>query len=863
MFSTIHGYSPFPWQSEAARRLIEKEPFAAVNVPTACGKTALIDAGVFAAAHGGPRRIAFIIDRRVVVDEAYDRAKRIADALKKSSMKDLARRLGPIQVVRLRGGVHGDDDWVLYPDRMTVIVSTVDQIGSRLLHRGYGVSPRMAPIHAGFIGNDVLYITDEAHLSVPFIETVEAACQYGADVRLITMTATPVAEEATVVELSTDDLAHPILQQRLQASKLAQLATADAGERDFVEKAVSAAEQLSESARVIGVVVNRVATARYIQQALIKRKHRAELLTGRVRPYDRDRLMERLLPEIRAGRDRTEEEVLFIVATQTVEVGADIDFDALLTEAAPLDSLRQRFGRLDRLGELGNTQGVILYREPKLNKNKEPIPDPVYGMATYDTWEWLQAVAEDGCIDFGVAAIADTIQRVPHPITAAKHGPTLLPAHIKLFSQTGPEAPVLDVSPWLHGAGSGAPDVSIVWRSDLPPGDHEMWVEAVRLRPPITREALEIPLYAARSWLEGRRVQDVNDLEGVALKPATATGPGKPVLCWRGSDDCGVVYPRDIRPGDTLVVPTQYGGCDAYGWVPNSKGPVEDIADFCSLEGRRDHVVRLVPGLTGWLGSRESQILEAVKEMIFAETEIDPEMGIDQNRVQLARSALRDLLREVDHSLIKAFRRKFEIERHPIGVVLRGRVIDEVNATYNAGVVVDLDSHLEGVTRLVDKMGTEHPERRRMSLAARQHDLGKSEPRFQAMLHGNPLAAALGPLLAKSGLRKLSEFRAAYAQSGLPSGFRHELASLTQSSESDLLVRHLIATHHGYGRPWFPLCDDPKATGAEEVWLGSTLTQAFAELIDKYGPWALAGMELVLRTSDIRQSIMEQENKDA
>jgi CRISPR-associated endonuclease/helicase Cas3 len=78
-----------------------------------------------------------------------------------------------------------------------------------------------------------------------------------------------------------------------------------------------------------------------------------------------------------------------------------------------------------------------------------------------------------------------------------------------------------------------------------------------------------------------------------------------------------------------------------------------------------------------------------------------------------------------------------------------------------------------------------------------------------------------------------------------------------------LLVRHLIATHHGYGRPWFPACDDPKAPGAEEVWLGSTLAQAFAALIDKHGPWALAGMELVLRTSDIRQSIMEKENKDA
>jgi len=386
--------------------LAEGEAFSAVNVPTACGKTALIDAAVFSAAHGGPRRIAFIIDRRVVVDETYTRAQRIARALEKSSMKDLSKRLGSIQVVRLRGGVHGDDDWVLYPDRVTVIVSTVDQVGSRLLHRGYGVSPRMAPIHAGFVGNKIIYITDEAHLSTPFIETVESAYRYGADVRLIAMTATPVAEETAVVNLSAADHSHPVIRQRLQVPKLTRLAIGDAKELDYVKKAVSEAEQLSESARVIGVVVNRVATARNIHQVLIKRKHRAELLTGRVRPYDRDRLMERLFPEIRAGRIRTEGEPLFIVATQTVEVGADIDFDALLSEAAPLDALRQRFGRLDRFGELGNAQGVVLYRTPKLNNKKEPVPDPIYGKAIHDTWEWLQSVIENDRTDFGVTAMS-------------------------------------------------------------------------------------------------------------------------------------------------------------------------------------------------------------------------------------------------------------------------------------------------------------------------------------------------------------------------------------------------------------------------------------------------------------------------
>jgi len=246
IFRTIHGYEPFPWQSEAARLMMDGESFSAVNVPTASGKTAMIDAAIYAAAHGGPRRIAFIIDRRVVVDEAYARAKRIADALSESPLSDFSSRLGPIQVVRLRGGVFGDDDWVLYPEKVTVIVSTVDQIGSRLLHRGYGVGSRMTPLHAGFVGNDALYIIDEAHLSTPFIETVEATRSYGAKVQLITMTATPVAGDSAVISLSEADRSHPVLYKRLRASKVARLVDVSGGEPDFVKLAVSEAEELAK-----------------------------------------------------------------------------------------------------------------------------------------------------------------------------------------------------------------------------------------------------------------------------------------------------------------------------------------------------------------------------------------------------------------------------------------------------------------------------------------------------------------------------------------------------------------------------------------------------------------------------------------
>ena len=46
----------------------------------------------------------------------------------------------------------------------------------------------------------------------------------------------------------------------------------------------------------------------------------------------------------------TREHHLVVVATQTLEVGADVDAEFLVTEACGVRALTQRLGRLNRLG---------------------------------------------------------------------------------------------------------------------------------------------------------------------------------------------------------------------------------------------------------------------------------------------------------------------------------------------------------------------------------------------------------------------------------------------------------------------------------------------------------------------------------
>ncbi|HLI77158.1 MAG TPA: type I-U CRISPR-associated helicase/endonuclease Cas3, partial [Acidobacteriaceae bacterium] len=563
--------TPFKWQNRLAKQIVDGDGWPEViRVPTSSGKTSVLDIALFELAcwaqnkadkRPPARRICFVIDRRLVVDEVTEHAHRLYQAIMaasgsggNSTVQSVREALAslaadrdvPLRVVRLRGAVYRDDNWAADPLTPTILISTVDQIGSRLLFRGYGVSRRSRPVQAGLLAFDTRIILDEAHLSTVFAETLARVDQYqqwaeksplpkGRLVSVVRMSAT-AGDGQRVFELNDEERKDDRLRPRLEASKPAELITVPVkpikkevrekqprqareleGENraKLVEQLVKKTEQFGGNGpAVIGVVVNRIATARQVfEQLREKGDGEALLLTGRIRPYDRDRLLQEWLPKIKAGRETNPDHLLFVVATQTVEVGANIDFDALVTEAAPLDALRQRFGRLyripDKPADRPAVRAAILIRSDHAKKSED---DPIYGQAIAETWKWLNGMNKNGSkkkkskkrelttVDFGINHLDPKLPKSPDDmrrlLAPQPEAPLLFPAHLDAWVQTNPMPdPDPDVGPFLHGAADAAVDVQVIWRADLDEKARKVRANIVRLMPPRIREALPVPLY--------------------------------------------------------------------------------------------------------------------------------------------------------------------------------------------------------------------------------------------------------------------------------------------------------------------------------------------------------------------------------
>ncbi|MFT4297463.1 MAG: type I-U CRISPR-associated helicase/endonuclease Cas3 [Micropruina sp.] len=958
-YQEIHRREPFAWQRDLVTEVVSRRCWPSlVDVPTGLGKTSMLDIAVFLSAldadaphdqRVGRRRIFFVVDRRIVVDQAERHARTIVRGLEAAEpgsvasqvaarLRTMAGQSGNIlPIVKMRGGVTWDGSWLARPDQPGIVTGTVDQVGSRLFFRGYGVSPRRWPIDAALVGMDSLILVDEAHLATALTTTLAAARSYDTPTKPIALPpATVVQLTATARDIGTgwipafDEPAHlsdPVAARRLKAAKTLQLRVVakSAAVKTLVNEAVAEAD--APAARVL-VVCNTIDRARAVHTELAKSlPESAELLLliGRSRQYDREAVVARALELFEAGRDRTPAPAV-LVATQTVEVGIDLDASSLVTESASWDALVQRIGRVNRRGDQDGASIIVVHDD-------DPKP-PVYGQARLRTADFIGRLAdEDDGLDVSPLALRG-ITQPSDALSAMPDTPFLLPAHLDAWARTGP-APVNDapVDPYLHGLDHGVAPVSLAWRDgllhpDRTPIDRGSANLAINSIPVRAEECVDVPLSAVRRWLSGEKQVPISDwdddedweipfgddVDAVVLRYETQPD-GTARWQW--------VRPGSLRPGDLVVVPSELGGLDRYGWSPSAKDRVQDVAELAALD-RGQPVLRLDEGLPRRLGLPlpDPNVWESVarwrttddpdtkadletacgKQLQSWLSNAEPVSDSPWDRRDAAQADTRRtrLIDAMTNATMQAavFKGKGNSDgeqyfSEPVAILRPEKSSapwqeaseDTDDGTAHLLTTVTLRTHGAAVRKRAEEIARflQSPPELTAIIgdAAGWHDIGKVDPRFQAMLfEGDPVRAAIASEpLAKSGMPPgdLQRHRDARRRSGLPPRARHEawshalVAAYLAASERPLLVDpdlllHLVASHHGHARPLLP----PVVDGAEHRLLtdiDGTVVEAdlprqvdlshaerFQALNWRYGWWGLALLEAIVRCADMTVS---------
>lgn len=924
-FYEVNGHPPFPWQLSLTGKLLRGEWPEALNVGTGLGKTVLIDILVFlqSVRPQAPSRIVFTVDRRTLVDAAYLRSQRLADLLAKPEKSEalqtvadgLKLRAGeeqenPLIVSRLRGGGIRDDDWrtATVP---AVVVGTVDQIGSRLLFRGYGTRLRVRPMEAGLLGMDSVLLLDEPHLSTAFLDSLYSIRRYQQQsqvpgvqpLRVMVLGATlPLpapggAETSAAIthRLGPEDFEHPLIRRRRQQLKPLAIASKPYEASDYARLARERLEDVVRSGgQSLAVMVNTVDLARQIHTHLTSSSggSRVLLVIGRNRPAERELLEEDLRAAV--GREGGPDEPLIVVSTQTLESGADLSFDALITESAPWPNIVQRVGRVARWGT-GRQAPVLLV--PSRGKH------PAYGTAEKATLEFLRAQLEQN-EEFGLDQ--DTIDSLEVPEKAwpeRLNAPLMQPHHLATWQITLPPLrPDLDVAPFLHGARSAEDDLRVHWRRDVLSSMEGYDPELVRSRglesnalgldvlPLRAGETLEIPVGRFRDFLarqvsavsQNPLADDVTVAEKQKIRGVIST---EGLLIWKQADNGQGTWSSDpglLRPGATVLLDSSRGGLDEFGWNPGIVTPVPDVAEVSpGAAGRQfrlssliswlgsygwesladrlvDSFAELRSGWNAWSGGTSEEVrndlLGAVRQDVLA---VLRELAEEISPGQLAESGqfgrmLGEVLGALEIDLMSEPGSAIDISAlspgwfDPAGIprdLVFGRATMD-RGWYSDDSRVTLAEHGEHAAGLAERIAKSRnlPESLRTSIvaAALHHDDGKARAEWQGFIgfvSGEPLAK--GPAGTNPSRRWL--------QYGLERAWRHEALSahmLTQAGYDDLVV-HLAGAHHGWGRPFFPpISGRPETTATEATY------RRFERLSGEYGPWGLAWLEALVRLAD-------------
>ncbi len=883
----------FPWQLMLLDEFRKEKLWPAVDIPTGLGKTSVMAIWLIARSLGArlPRRVVYVVDRRAVVDQATEVAMDLREFVEKTpKVKEqlgLLNRTLPVST--LRGQYVDNREWLDDPAAPAIIVGTIDMIGSRLLFQGYGVSRKMRAYHAGLLGADSLIILDEAHL-VPAFEALLRDIADGDDLlgpkdevlqtfvppfKLMSLSASARgASDRAAFHLGEKDTKHPIVKRRLMATKRLFIRNLHKGDKligaiveetwrlihdrnrpircivfcDKREDAVMAKEEIEGRARgdkKSGTKAMEIDT---------------ELFVGGRRVFERQNAAKRLADlgfisgkPVKQGRSA----VLF--ATSAAEVGVDLDADCLICDLVAWERMVQRFGRVNRRGNVSGGADVVVVVEPEpepdkrtseaLGRKAEERNEKEKAMVT----KYEAAVAgsrakrnainllsrNDGTGDASLAALRDLNQRaerIPElrqileaAITPAPLRPAFTRAVVDAWSMTSLELHTgrPEIQPWLRGwLEDEPPETQIVWRTYLPVrSDGETKIAASKeemeaffeAAPPHTSEVLEIETFRVVGWLAAR---------------------AKAIL----SDSKSSLNGKDIA----MIVLTK-------------SGKVKRALRLEEFDADKDERKELQDLLAEAMVIVDVRIA-GLKEGLLDHREVTLPRTADDGQPWMAIIGFRVWIADASQN-IPWTRLRIAAEISDEGEPLRWLVVEKQRGDStneedrSAGIPQLLQEHrtwAEDCARTLAKklvLPSEYAEM--LCTAAFLHDEGKCARRWQLAFNSPDskyiYAKTEGPI----NFAVLDHYRHEFGSILAIEG--HErLQALSENLRE--LALHLIAAHHGFARPFIEIsgCDSAPPSVLEAR--AKEVALRFARLQQCWGTRGLAWWEALLRAADQQAS---------
>jgi CRISPR-associated endonuclease/helicase Cas3 len=920
-YAVLRKREPMRWMRRMFGRLVDERPPQLVDLPTGSGKTDLVVIWLLALAwyaqdraHRAPvpRRLVWVVNRRVLVRQVFVlaaqlRAKLAAPGaeleLLSKSLRNLCRdsTAGFFRIIELRGQLVDDREWSFDPSIPQLIIGTVDQIGSRLLFQGYGLGKWARPLHAALLGVDAWICVDEAHLVPEFALTLRQMRQHASkpvettvetllgsvfkklpfwSTELSATPALPLPEPDAVFQIIDEDRDDVAIADRLLAAESRVIRFSWIF--DVKKLADELAKQAIASAKdgaAIAVFCKTVKDAEKVSAILAKKpefKNRVLTITGRLRGYERDRLVNHpLFSRFRGDRSRadTNEIVAFLVGTAAAEVGLDADTDAIVCDFASMPTLLQRLGRLDRRGILSrraretgtpfptmtivdakvesSAQASVLQRLQKALQDAEQSAEFLAGNP------WRDGATGDGVESTIKAATWKIIEGSSDPLIAAPPGswlvhnlaaipfgpvvvPPLTAAVLQQWAATTPNpSRFLPVHPWLYGLlpdGDGTPLVGVAFRVELDllqheeldedadsPGLSPVILETFRRFPPLRSELHFVPFPRMRDWLEFETSREVCAAffngDAWALDPT----------------------PSSLRPDTVIVLPTSIAAhlLDEL-LTGNSERDMAQLDVFEPVSSGAARYRRVVK-VSGQ--SRTASLERSEDGAIFVRTvgpdvpEPTTEASQPTDEWKFARpvaGAIQGL------NVTIAYYRKVREQS-------RGQLLSEHHAAAVESAAA-LSCAIAPGDDFLKHLLVE---------SARVHDRGKEFPKWQRAMGNDDLTRPIAKPIAE--------------QPASTGGFRHEWESLRKMIDAPSclpgewtdatrglwldLWHHIIGAHHGFFRPSMPdrgFAIPPAPS--KQIAARLAAIRRYAALQDALGPWRLAYLESLLKATDVEAS---------